>query len=214
MPAKPNPFKKLEPLKESARKKPDAKKGKLVKKTDSIEVTLRIRRKNAVDDALDELQQTGKTYTRQEYQQAFGLSDADVQTVESFAASAGLSVVHTSYGRRIMILKGNAENITRAFGVTLHYYSKNKQTFHAREGLIKIPVALKGIVEGVFGLDTRPQATPKLRMRKKKTGSRAKAQYVSYNPNQLATIYNFPEADGTGETIGILEFGGGHTLAR
>ena len=211
MPQKPNPYKAFTALKDSARKAPDAKKGKLVKATDSIEVTLRIRRRKSIDAALKELEKDGKIYTREEYQQQFGLNDADVKKVEDFAAATGLSVVHTSYSRRSMMLKGTAENISKAFGVTLNYYTaKNKAIFHGREGTIKIPKLLDGIVEGVFGLDNRPQATPKFCYPPKKI--RARAQSVSYNPNQLADIYDFPKADGTGQTIGILEFGGGHNL--
>src|SRR5204863_4906196 len=162
MPQEPNPYKALTVIKDSARKAPDAKKGKIVKADDSIEVTLRIRRKKSVDAALKELETTGKTYTREEYQQQFGLSDADVQKVSDFAAASGLSVVHTSYSRRSMMLKGTAENISKAFGVTLNYYTaKNKAIFHGRQGSIRIPKVLDGIVEGVFGLDNRPQATPK-----------------------------------------------------
>ncbi|MEP6725974.1 MAG: protease pro-enzyme activation domain-containing protein, partial [Bacteroidota bacterium] len=208
---KPNPYKALTPFKDSARKAPDAKKGKIVSATDSIEVTLRIRRKKSIDAALKAFEKTGKTYTRQEYQQQFGLNDGDVKKVEDFAAANGLSVVHTSYSRRSMMLKGTAENMSKAFGVTLNYYTaKDKEIFHARTGTLKIPKALTGIIEGVFGLDNRPQATPKFKFRKVK--SKTRAQSVSYNPNQLADIYNFPKADGTGQAIGILEFGGGHTL--
>lgn len=213
MPQKPNPFKTLTVFKDSARPAPAAKKGKIVTASDSIEVTLRIRRKKSIDTALEELEKTGKTYTREEYQEEFGLDNADVKKVDEFATSSGLSVVHTSYSRRIMQLKGTAKNMSAAFGVTLNYFTaKNKQVFHGRTGTLKIPKILNGIVEGVFGLDNRPQATPKLRFRNKK-GIRAHAQSVSYNPNQLATIYDFPVADGTGQTIGILEFGGGHTLS-
>ncbi len=215
MPKKPNPFKTLAPLKTSARKAPDGKKGKIVNAADTIEVTLRIRRKKSIEDALKELELTGKIYTRAEYAVEFGLSEEDAQQVSDFAASASLSVVHTSYGRRIMILKGTAGNISKAFGVTLYYYTIDKKTYHGRSGIIKIPKALTGIILGVFGLDNRPQSTPKFRVKnkKKRAGTSAKAQSISYYPTQLATLYNFPEADGTGQTIGIIEFGGGHTLA-
>jgi kumamolisin len=212
MAQQPNPFKTLTVFKDSARKAPDAKKGKTVNASDSIEVTLRIRRKKSVDEALKELEKTGKTYSRQQYQQDFGLNDADVEKVEEFAAASGLSVNHTSYSRRSMMLKGTAANMSKAFGVSLNYYTpKNKETFRGRSGTIKIPKVLDGIVEGVFGLDNRPQATPKFRIRRN-TKIKAHAKSVSYNPNQLATIYDFPAADGTGQTIGILEFGGGHSV--
>src|SRR5450432_601399 len=128
MAQKPNPFKTLTVFKDSARKAPDAKKGKPVNASDSIEVTLRIRRKKSVDEALKELEKTGKTYSRQQYQQDFGLNDADVEKVEEFAAASGLSVNHTSYSRRRMMLKGTAANISKAFGVSLNYYTpKNNE---------------------------------------------------------------------------------------
>lgn len=210
MPQQPNPYKTLTVFKDSARKPPIARKGKKVKPEEPIEVTLRIRRKKSIEAALKELERTGKTYTREEYQQTFGLNDADVKKVEDFAAASGLSVVHTSYSRRIMILKGTSENMSKAFGVTLHCYTtKNNIAFHGRSGTLKIPKALNGILEGVFGLDNRPQATPKFKI---KRGVGAKSKSTSFNPDQLATIYNFPAGDGTGQTIGILEFGGGHTL--
>jgi len=126
MPAKPNPYKALAAFKASARKAPTAKKGKIVAADDSIEVTLRIRRKKSIDAALKALEKTGKIYTREEYQQQFGLNDEDVKKIEDFAAASGLSVVHTSYSRRSMMLKGTSENISKAFGVTLHYYTEKK----------------------------------------------------------------------------------------
>ena len=83
------------------------------------------------------------------------------------AAASELSVVHTSYARRSMMLAGTAENISKAFGVTLHYYTaKNMQVFHGRSGTLKIPKLLNGIIEGVFGLDNRPQATTQIPIQK------------------------------------------------
>src|ERR1700721_3108510 len=37
---------------------------------------------------------------------------------------------------------------------------------------------------------------------------------VSYSPPQVAQLYQFPtDVDGTGQTVGIIELGGGYTLA-
>lgn len=35
----------------------------------------------------------------------------------------------------------------------------------------------------------------------------------SYNVNQVAKLYNFPPGDGSGQTVGLIELGGGYTLA-
>lgn len=36
---------------------------------------------------------------------------------------------------------------------------------------------------------------------------------TSYYANQIAKMYNFPPGDGAGQTIGIIEFGGGYTMS-
>ena len=192
---------------------PSAKKSKAVSPDESVEVTVRIRRKKSIDEALAELQQTGKTYTREEYEQEFGLNDADVQKVEDFAADHELSVMHTSYSRRSMILRGTAENMSKAFGVKLNCYkAKDGKEFRGRSGDISVPKQLKNVVEGVFGLDNRPQAKPKFKQLKPTGKFAPNAHPASFYPNELADVYNYPKADGTGQCIGIIELGGGHKL--
>jgi kumamolisin len=61
-----------------------------------------------------------------------------------------------------------------------------------------------------LGLDNRPQAKPHFRVHGKKSHQTPKATAVSYTPRQVAQLYQFPlDVDGTGETVGILELGGG-----
>jgi kumamolisin len=193
---------------------PAAKKGRKLAGDEVIEVTLRLRRKKSIDEALKAMEQTGKTYTREEYQQEFGLKDDDVEKVDAFAAGHGLSVTHISYGRRSVIVRGTAENMANAFGVQLNYFqAKGGMQFRGRSGAISVPKELKNIVEGVFGLDNRPQATPKFkRLQPSKGRILAQAHSSSFYPNELATLYNYPKADGTGQCIGIIELGGGHKL--
>jgi kumamolisin len=69
---------------------------------------------------------------------------------------------------------------------------------------------LHDVVEGVFGLDNRPQAKPHFRRRRERTGARAQQQGVSYTPIQVAALYDFPtNVNGSGECIGLIELGGG-----
>lgn len=37
--------------------------------------------------------------------------------------------------------------------------------------------------------------------------------FSGYSPLDLANLYNFPEADGTGQTVGIIELGGGYNMS-
>jgi kumamolisin len=73
-------------------------------------------------------------------------------------------------------------------------------------------------IEAVLGLDNRPIATPKIRIRRDATGAASKADAGTFIPPQVAQIYNFPTAAsatsaGAGQTIGIIELGGGYKPA-
>jgi kumamolisin len=58
-------------------------------------------------------------------------------------------------------------------------------------------------ITAVLGLDPRPFAETRYRI------ARAEAVSTSYTPLQLASAYGMPDADGTGQTIAIIELGGG-----
>src|SRR6185312_6596636 len=97
-------------------------------------------------------------------------------------------------------------------------------TYRMREGAISLPKELIGSVEAVLGLDNRPQAEPHFRIAGQQgnltariaqgTGfasAHAAASNTSYTPIQIAQLYQFPAgASATGQTIGIIELGGGY----
>ena len=63
----------------------------------------------------------------------------------------------------------------------------------------------------MFGFDNRRQARPRFRQAQTRGGTFRAAAQGGYTPTQIAQLYNFPSGvDGTGECIGILEFGGGY----
>ena len=53
-----------------------------------------------------------------------------------------------------------AEQMAAAFDVRLQQYEHDGGTYRGRSGAVSVPGELAGVVEGVFGLDDRPQATP------------------------------------------------------
>jgi kumamolisin len=75
-----------------------------------------------------------------------------------------------------------------------------------RRGTIGVPAELADIVTGVFGLDERPQARAQFRV------MRPRAVEASFTPPQVGALYGFPPAaDGTGQTIALIELGGGYS---
>lgn len=186
-----------------------------------IEVTVILRRASA-PSAFPSMDRLGATppsnrvhLSREAFTAAHGARADDIAKIRAFAAQYGLDVVAERPDRRSVFLAGTAQALGKAFGVQLNRYQSEKVTYRGRTGTIQIPAALEGIIEGVFGLDNRPQAQPHFRRRKDATGSiRPHAAAASYSALQVAQAYDFPAGtDGTGQCVAILELGGGYKPA-
>ena len=204
-------------LKGSVRKIPPGKNIGTTSLNNVIEVTVRIRRKNSIEDYVKNMKDDkNKIISREEFDQKFGASEKDIEKVESFAQENDLTVVESSVARRSVILKGTVLDFSKAFGVFLSdYQHQDGSIFRGRMGAIKIPSSLEGIVEGIFGLDDRPQAKPMFHLMKSNGHVvQPHAVSVSYNPTDVAKAYNYPKnVDGTGQCIAIIELGGGYRTA-
>jgi kumamolisin len=164
----------------------------------------RIERLNKGDTSLAPL-------TREAFAANHGASKADITAVQNFAAQHHLTVVSSSAPRRTVVLSGTVANFQDAFGVTLENYEHAEGSYRGREGVITLPPELKDVVQAVMGLDNRPQARAHFRgVRRAATPAAAP---VSYTPTTIASIYGFPEGTGAGQTIGIIELGGGTRAA-
>jgi len=131
--------------------------------------------------------------------------------VAAFAHSHGLQVVERDLARRTLRLAGQASQVSHAFGVDLRRVETPTGVFRGRVGAILLPEELAGVVQAVLGLDNRPQARTHHRLfRPDATRSTAP---VSYTPLQVAALYGFPAGTGAGETIAIVELGGGYSSA-
>ena len=143
--------------------------------------------------------------TRKEFEQSHGASPESIARLEAFAHEHKLTVKEKSAARRTVILTGTVAAMDQAFGVQLKEYQHPSGNYRGRTGPVQIPADLQDVIEGVFGLDNRPQAKPHFRRR------RAHPQSVSYTPLQIAQLYDFPTGvDGSGECIGLIELGGGY----
>ena len=150
--------------------------------------------------------------SRSEFEQRHGADPNTIAKVEAFAKANGLTVKEKSTARRTVILSGTVAAMNKAFGVELKEYQHPTGRYRGRTGAVSLPDELHDEVEGVFGLDNRPQARPHFRRRRPHAGARADAASLSYNPTQIASIYNFPTSvNGSGECIALIELGGGYT---
>ena len=195
----------------------------------TITVTLILRRRADVPRALI----TGpQTLTSAELRRQYGANPADVALVTEVLSRYGLTVTETRPDSRRLKASGTISALSTAFGATLTLVSSpdpggGMVTHRYRYGGLSVPAELSGIVTAVLGLDDRPQARPQFR--RPGTAAQRTAAPETTGPAgtaapeagpkprpltapQVAGFYNFPAGtDGTGQTIAILEFGGGYS---
>jgi kumamolisin len=149
--------------------------------------------------------------SRAQFKKHHSADPAAIKQIRAFAREFHLKVEPdpTSAARRTVQLTGTAADIQKAFGVVLEQKTINGAEYRVREGAIHLPASLTGVVEAVLGLDNRPQAQPHFRVH-----AASAAAPSSYTPPQVAQAYKFPaKASGAGQTIGIIELGGGYRQA-
>ena len=157
--------------------------------------------------------------TRAQYRVHHTADPDALKLVKAFAKEFNLAVEPdaTAATRRTVQLTGTAADIQKAFGVELNQKKIEGVEYRVREGSIHVPSALSGVVLAVLGLDNRPQAQPHFRVKKLEpaAGMRPSAAApASYTPPQVAQAYQWPaNATGAGQTIGIIELGGGYRQA-
>ena len=148
--------------------------------------------------------------TRGEFAAVYGAGPADIAAVEAFAAEHGLAVQESSIARRTVVLAGTVAKLGAAFAVDLGRYQAGEISYRGHDGPVHLPDGLVPVVEGVLGLDNRPQGRPFLRFAPAPSAPPAPPGSLSFTPVDVANFYQFPDGpDATGQCIGLLEFGGG-----
>ncbi|HEX7908191.1 MAG TPA: S53 family peptidase, partial [Paraburkholderia sp.] len=182
-----------------------------------IEVFVMLRRQHQAQfDSLMSKIEAGdpsvKPLSREAFAKDYSAAPDDIAKVKAFATAHGLTVVREDPAARQVVLSGTIAQFQTAFGVKLeHYQHHTAGQFRGRTGTISVPDDLHGIVQAVLGLDNRPQARPHFRIRP--PFQPAKAHQASFTPLQLASLYQFPQGDGSGECVGIIELGGGYSTS-
>jgi kumamolisin len=149
-----------------------------------------------------------------------GADPRDLDVVARFGARRGLTVIERSDTKRTVRFTGTVEAMAKAFGVKLmHYQHPGGPAYrfqapyrsHAEE--IRLPAALEGIVEGVLGLDNRKMARSyrragAVRARGRRSLNAGQLPANTYLPPAVATLFNLPPSDGSGECVAVFAFNG------
>ena len=194
-----------------------------------ITVTVMLRRRADIPRALVE---GPRTVSTGELGEQYGADPDDAHLVAEVLGGYRLTVTGTHLESRRLKVSGTITAMESAFGTSLaavsspHPDGSGDVQHRYRTGGLSVPARLDGIVTAVLGLDDRPQARPQFR-RPPATGARAAVEPEDDGPTdparkpqpqgtaltapQVASFYQFPPGtDGTGQTVAIIELGGGY----
>ncbi|MGI4757986.1 MAG: S53 family peptidase, partial [Janthinobacterium lividum] len=168
-----------------------------------ITVSVIVRRKQSIPASAIE---GGVHLSRAQYRASHGADPEAVKAVTAFAKEFGLSAA-AEPARRTVFVTGTVSDLQTAFGVMLYPHTADGQTLRLRRGDICLPESLIPYVEAVLGLDNRPQTVPHFRVVEPRASS------ASFTPVQVAQLYKFPTGGAKGQTIALIELGGGFRAA-
>ena len=179
---------------------PDINPAAVTPKGEHVTVSVLVRRKNPIDpETLGD-----QRLTHAEFEAEHGADPASLALLKEFAAEYKLQYEpDPPAGRATVQLTGSVANLEAAFGTELAVQVTDHGTLRVRQGPITLPEELLPHIRAVLGLDNRPQAKPHSRL------ARPRASNTSYTPVQVAQAYKFPTISAAGQTIGIIELGGG-----
>ena len=176
-----------------------------------VEVTLKLARKAPLP-GVD--QRPARTLSAAEVGAQYGASDEAIQRVSDAFTGLGLTVLTSDAATRTVQLGGPVSAMEQAFQVKLMQYDGVRGPYRGRVGALHVPAALEKDIVGVFGLDNRrvvrrrPDGGRKRHVVDRSVAAAKKRPW--FFPAELAAAYDFPDGDGSGQTIGLLEFGGGY----
>jgi kumamolisin len=182
-----------------------------------IEISVVLKHREPLTASMNLEEHQIKRLTHAEFASQHGAKPEDLELLKTFAKENNLQVLERGdeIARRIVTLAGTAAAMEQAFSVKLEDYEHPEGTYRGRVGGIQVPEALAASIQGIFGLDDRPTAQPHYRIRTQRGAFGARSANTSYSPVAVAEAYAFPAgtAPAKGQTIGIIELGGGYRPA-
>lgn len=171
-------------------------------------------------DALIQAQQTPgnpeyhQWLTPATYAARFGMSQADLEKVETWLESEGFNVERVSNSRTSIKFSGTVEQVETAFQTQMNRYRVDGETHWANGTDLSIPAALQGVVLSVGNLNDfrphsmkRPAVLNSAAVRPAYTSSVTGDHFLT--PGDVATIYDVKAAyqagfDGSGVTLAVM----------
>ena len=151
-----------------------------------------------------------KWLTAEQYADRFGMSEHDMQQMAAWLKTRGFTMIQPAPSRNWISFTGSAAQVQNAFGAEIHQFDVKGELHYANATAPQIPVALRGIVVGLRGLD---DFRPRPHGIRRSTGPHPDYQSTNFGPliapGDVATIYDINTLyaagiDGSGQKIAVM----------
>jgi len=166
-------------------------------------VTLIIRRKKKLPAALAKCKES---LSREEFLAAYGADPTATQDVITWARQKNVDYLE-DLDRRAVFIRAPESKLEQLFGDV----EKPLKGLKARRGVKQMPPDLEGLVDAVLGLHTTFITDPQGERDDAANGhgSQDKAKSLG-KVTALRKLYRFPDSQGEGQCIGVIELKGGY----
>lgn len=128
-------------------------------------------------------------------------SKCQVKTMQTIITKFGLSIVTSN--SLFIEMTGPYSAYLAMLNTRIYEFTNNGQRYYGYTSCIKIPHYMSFIID-ILGFDNYPCA---------QTRSTSFIGAAPYTPPQIAQLYNYPNNNGSGQTIAIIALGGGYNIS-
>jgi kumamolisin len=123
---------------------------------------------------------------------------ADLERLRAYCEGLGITIVTVHW--RSVVVSGPIDRLVEAFGATVAIFlDGNGRRFRHRSAALHVPHEIAALARGAFGLHQWPRSSRLGPLQRHSTPLTA---------SDIVKRYEFPDGDGSGQTIGVLQFRG------
>ena len=124
--------------------------------------------------------------------------EADLTRLRTYCDGLGIKIVESYW--RSLVVSGPIDRLIDAFGATVAIFlDAHGNRFRHRSASLHVPHGIAAMVRGIFGLHQWPRSSRLGALQRHSTPLSA---------SDIVTRYEFPDADGSSQTIGVVQFRG------
>jgi kumamolisin len=167
---------------------------------EKIQITLILRRNQEISLPESSI----NCLTASEFRDRHGARQDDLDAVIAFARKHNFRVVRSQPEARSVTLEGALGELSQAFRADVRLSAVASKSYRTRQGQLSVPTELADCIVGVLGFDESPVAATYHRHTEPSLTAK------SFTPLEIASLYQFPATTGKGQTIALIELGGGY----